>query len=379
MIFRDQQPRRLTISRRQMLSTSVTMGSAIAMGGQSALADEASQPAATTPRPEPERSAAAELITADAEAAIRRGLDHMRRQQISSGTGRGRFGTSGYSGGVGVCALGGLAFMSAGSAPGDGPHAKQVDRCIDFILRNASPDSGYIDATRFGRSNDQMYGHGLATLFLAQVYGMTPRKEVARALRMAVDLICKCQNNEGGWRYRPTKSDADVSITICQIMALRAARDAGLHVPIEVRNKCMEYLRKCQTAEGCFQYTARGGRKSVALTAAGVVSLYSAGVYEGPAIEKAIAWLKKHPLATNTSRDVAGRNYYYAMYYSAQAMWQIGGETWTNWYCAIRDKLLRDQASNGSWSDSSIGAEFGTAIGLITLNTPNNYLPIFSK
>jgi hypothetical protein len=45
----------------------------------------------------------------------------------------------------------------------------------------------------------------------------------------------------------------------------------------------------------------------------------------------------------------------------------------------MRDKLVRDQQSDGSWNDPSIGPEFGTGAGLIIMNIPNNYLPIFSK
>lgn len=362
----------LLLTRRRMMLAAAGLGMSAAIE-QCAPADEAAE--SRPLRPEPPR-AGAELITADAQRAIQRALTRLARRQIHSGRSKGCFGTSGYSSGVATCSLAGLAFMSAGSPPGDGPYGKHVDRCTDFVVRSTQ-DTGFISP--IGHSNDQMYGHGLATLFLTQVYGMTQREDVGRKLRKAVDLICKCQNDEGGWRYQPTKSSADLSITICQIMALRAARDAGLHVPIQVRNKCMEYVKKCQTSEGCFQYTLRGGRKSAALTAAGVVSLYSAGIYEGPEIEKAIAWLKKHPLATNTSRSTAGRNYYYAMYYCAQAMWQVGGDTWKDWYIAMRDKLISEQAGDGSWTDPSIGPEFGTAIGLIVLNTPNNYLPIFAK
>ena len=362
------------LSRRRMLLTSAGLGMCtLAAHRTTAEEDVSSSPAKL--RPEPKR-AGAELITSETQRAIQRGLEFLARKQIKSGRGAGSFGTSGYASGVAVCSLSGLAFMSAGSAPGEGRYSKYVDRCIEFIVKSTQ-DTGFISAP--GQSNDQMYGHGLATLFLAEVYGMTQNEEVGKKLRMAVRLICNCQNDDGGWRYQPVKSSADLSITICQIMALRAARDAGLHVPIDVRNKCMEYVKRCHTSEGCFQYTLQGGRKSVALTAAGVVSLYSAGVYEGPEIESAIAWLKQHPLATNTSRSTAGRNYYYAMYYASQAMWQIGDDTWKDWYTAMRDKLLREQATDGSWTDPSIGSEFGTAIGLIVLNTPNNYLPIFAK
>ena len=45
-------------------------------------------------------------------------------------------------------------------------------------------------------------------------------------LTRAVQLIIETQNAEGGWRYHPHRADADLSVTICQIMALRAARNA---------------------------------------------------------------------------------------------------------------------------------------------------------
>lgn len=365
------------ITRRRLLLAAAGIGTGVALGGHTTWADETAD-VATTPafRPEPQR-AGTELITADAQRAIARAIAFLKAKQVTAGRGKGCFGAGGYASGVAVCSLSGLAFMTAGSAPGEGPLGKHIDRCIEFIIRSTQP-TGYI-APGAGHSNDQMYGHGLATLFLAQVYGMTDREDAGDKLRKAVELICSCQNDEGGWRYQPTKSSADLSITICQINALRAARDAGLHVPIEIRNNCMKYVMKCQTSTGVFQYTLKGGRKSVALTAAGVVSLYSAGVYEGPEIESAIKWLKENPMHTNTSRSTVGRNYYYAMYYAAQAMWQIGGDTWKDWYTALRDKLIGEQAGDGSWTDPSIGQEFATAIALITLNTPNNYLPIFAK
>ena len=36
----------------------------------------------------------------------------------------------------------------------------------------------------------------------------------------AVNLIVDTQNAEGGWRYQPQRRDADISVTICQVMAL---------------------------------------------------------------------------------------------------------------------------------------------------------------
>ena len=351
-----------SINRRQMVMGSAGLAMASACG--SALSQEAK------PRPEPER-AGAELITGDAQRAINRAQQYLARKQIKVGRGKGAFGTSGYSSGVATCSLAGLGFMAAGNPPGQGPYGKSVDLCIEYIV-SCVQDTGFITATG-GGSNDQMYGHGFATLFLAEVYGMTMREDVAKKLKLAVDLICRCQNDQGGWRYQPTKSSADLSITICQIMALRAARDAGLHVPIEVRNKCLDYVKKSQNADGSFRYTISGGGGTFPLTAAGIVSLYSAGIYEGEDIDKAIKWLERQ--GTSSSHG----HYFYGQYYAVQAMWQAGGEHWKKSYTGIRDKLINDQQSDGSWNDPSIGPEFGTGAGLIIMNMPNNYLPIFSK
>ena len=76
-----------------------------------------------------------------------------------------------------------------------------------------------------------MYGHGFATLFLAECYGMTLRARHPRKAGQGGQFDRQHQNNEGGWRYHPQRRDADISVTICQIMALRAARNAGLPSP----------------------------------------------------------------------------------------------------------------------------------------------------
>src|SRR6185436_15232638 len=117
---------------------------------------------------------------------------------------------------------------------------------------------------------------------------------VGEKLRKAVKLTCACQNDAGGWRYQPQKSDADLSVTICQIMGLRAARDAGIDVPDEVRTKCIDYVKKSQNADGGFRYQISGGTSTFPLTATRIVSLYSAGIYTGDAIEKGLSWLLKH-------------------------------------------------------------------------------------
>ncbi len=314
----------------------------------------------------------AELVNEAAQRAIDRGLGYLARRQVRSGANRGAFGNSSYSCGVAVASLGGLALMCNGSAPGDGKFGAEVDRCVDFVLSQVR-DDGYI-ARRDNAANENMYGHGFAMLFLAQAYGMTQKVQIEEKLRKAVELTIRTQNNAGGWRYQPAKSDADLSITVCQIMGLRAARDAGIHVPDETREQCIEYVKKSQNDNGSFRYVLQGGHSTFAMTAAGVNSLYSAGIYDSEQVKKGLKYLMQFKTGATTNDG----HFFYAHYYAVQAMWHAGGDYWNEWYPFIRDTLTVQQATDGSWQSAMAGPEFGTAMACIILQIPWNFLPVFA-
>ena len=166
-------------------------------------------------------------ITPQQQRAVERGLAYLASRQTREGA----FGGGGgaYGRHAGITALGGLAFMSAGNLPGRGRYGDNVQKCLDFILGAVQP-TGLIASDQ---SHGAMYGHGFAALFLAEVYGMTGDDAVKDKLQKSITLIVKVQNKEGGWRYQPVPLDADISVTIAQVMALRAARDAGIKVPKE--------------------------------------------------------------------------------------------------------------------------------------------------
>ena len=320
-----------------------------------------------------------ELVTPETKTAISRGLRFLANRQVSSGEFAGAFGTTGYASGPAVTALAGLAFMCSGSTPYGGPYESNIRKCTSYMLRHTS-DKGYINARGAQASN--MYGHGYGMLYLSQAYGMAGTREIEDKLRLALDMTCKVQNDRGGWRYAPSKQEGDLSITICQIMALRAAHDAGMFVSEEVRDKTLDFVYKSQKPDGSFQYMLRGGRISLALTAAGVVSLYSAGIYEGEKIEKALKWLfdRKPTGRGGGGASVSPMNYYYAHYYGVQAMWHAQikhPHYWNEWYPAIRDELL-GKANDGVWDDPRVCREFATAMCCIILQIPYNYVPVFT-
>lgn len=318
--------------------------------------------------PAPDTSAAE--MARPADGSIERGLKFLAAQQNGDGTFRsGQFGNN-----PAIVGLAGMSFLSSGSAPDRGPYGTQISRCIDYLLSITRGD-GFI-APHDGLSQGPMYGHGFATLFLAEAYGMSHRDDLRDSLARSIDLIVRTQNKEGGWRYNPEPVDADISVTICQIMALRAARNAGIHVPKSTVEACEEYVKKCQEPDGGFSYTLQNRGSMFPRSAAGVVALYSAGIYEGPEIEKGLKYLEQFtPRQGQITREA---HYFYGQYYAVQAMWHAGGDRWDSWYPSIRDALIEAQRPDGSWQDT-VSPEYATAMALIILQVPNNMVPIFQR
>jgi prenyltransferase beta subunit len=313
---------------------------------------------------------AAEQVTPETDRAIESGLAWLGKQQNPDGS----YGSGAYRGNIAVTALAGLAFMANGSSPGRGPYGPQIDKALQYVMDNTT-NAGFIAVPNAG-THGPMYSHGFGTLFLAEAYGMSRKAEIREKLTNAVRLIIDTQNPEGGWRYQPVPRDADLSVTICQINALRAARNAGLYVPKETVEACIRYVKQSQNSDGGFRYMIQGGASAFPRSAAGVVALYSASVYDADEIKKGVDYLKQFMPEIKFGQRYS--HYYYGHYYAAQAMWIRGGEDWNTWYPAIRDELVRRQLPTGFWQDS-ICPEYGTAMALIILQMPNNYLPIFQR
>ena len=167
-------------------------------------------------------------------------------------------------------------------------------------------------------------------------------------------------------------------MTVCQVMALRAAHNTGIAVPRETIDRAVGYIVRCQNPDGGFKYQAlAGGESAFPRSAAALVALFTSGVTIGPVIEGGLRYVQQFRPGEPTPQD---RGYYfYAQYYAVQAAWHAGGEVWKIWYPALRDELLRQQLAEGQWTDPIISPEYATAMALIALQLPNNYLPIFQR
>jgi hypothetical protein len=338
----------------------------------------------------PAGAMARHMITPAAQQAIDQGLAYLEGAQHQDGS----YGTNQHRGNVAIASLAGLAFMAGGSQPGRGRYGRSVTRALEFVLSQERPNQPGFLFNSNAVLHGPMYGHGFGTLFLAEAYGMVSNRQLRERLRgtlsRAVQLIITSQNGEGGWRYQPRRADADLSVTICQIMALRAARNAGFAVPRSVADACTRYVKNCQDihGDGGFRYMQQGGPTGFARTAAGVVALYSAGVYKGEAVQKGLDYLLRNCRPGNMNQNPFRHDfrdmqlhYYYGHYYAAQAMWTGGGRYWQEWFPAIRDELIAhpDRQRDGSWYDRRICPHYATAMACIILQIPNNYLPILQR
>lgn len=306
--------------------------------------------------------------TPQLQVAVDSGLAWLARQQERDGS----FGSqSQYGRHVGITALACLAFVGEGSLPGRGRYASNVEAGLNFILNSASEQSGLVAAeTSYG----PMYGHGFATLFLGEMYGMSRRSDLREKLEKAVALIVRTQNDQGGWRYHPVRSDADLSVTICQVMALRSARNAGIEVPKGTIDRAIKYVHDSQNPDGGFRYMLDSAGSMFARSAAGVAALYYAGIHDDETTRKGLAYLKKFTPGKTQEQT----HYFYGHYYAAQAMYLAGDEHWRTWWPAIREELIAKQTEEGYWHGQA-GSEYGTAMALIILQMPKQTLPIFQK
>lgn len=303
---------------------------------------------------------------------------------------------------LGVTALAGMAFLAGGHLPGEGPYGEVVQGALDFVLSSVSED-GYITC-----NGSRMYSHAFSLLFLAEVYGMTGNAILRDRLDRAVEFTFKSQNAVGGWRYAPGAQDSDMSITVCQVVALREARNIGIKVPKTHIDKALKYVMdsavtRPASERGAFLYQHKDvpfNRNSFALTAAGLTTIYQAGLYTNgdvqrfcrdnsigriPNINDCLTYLEQSYNAVLQDYD-DHYFYFYGNYYAAQAMYTRGGEMWRNWYAMVRDDLLeRSLRSTGargpetSWRARYVGDVFSTAIAAVILQVPKHYLPIFQR
>jgi hypothetical protein len=308
---------------------------------------------------------------ATVDQAVQKGLAALLRMQAADGS----FGDAAPT------ALAGMALLAGGHTPTRGAFHDQSARCLRALMAKQDRRNGYLG------DGGQMYAHGFATLYLAESYGMAPDENVRRALEAATDLIQSAQNQEGGWRYQPNPTDADISVTICQVMALRAAWNAGIGTDTTVAaiRKAITYVRGCANADGSFNYIRSGGgwgtegAEGIPRASAGAMSLIGSGVTDpkDATLGPALAFIRRNYPGHLKGQ---GNYFWYGQYYCAQAMFHSPDPTdWDGYWRQAAPAIMRQQGADGRWTQGESTAAYATAMALIILQVPNQYLPIFQR
>ncbi len=319
-------------------------------------------------------------VTPEQVVAIDKGLKWLANNQYSSGG-------IGSTCQVAFTGVAGLAFLASNSTPVRGLYAKQVRQCLKFILRCSHKASGYInEASGRGLGGSGMHGHGYATWFLAEIYGMCGDmvdmgdESLKERLQKSINIIEQSQDPNGGWTYEPQPYGHEGSVTVTQVQALRSARNAGLTVKKQVIDKGIDYIRKSTMADGTIAYSlgSRGSGGTYALTAAGMCVFALYGVYDSPEVKRGMAALMEF---LKGQRGRGGHHDYYAALYAGQACFYAKSrdmEFWTRGFQTIRNELLQSQnKTTGCWEQDGYGGAFGTACATLVLQIPYRYLPIF--
>lgn len=299
-----------------------------------------------------------ELVQPEVERMYKKGMDWLVKNQTDKGNWKDT-----YGGQPAVVGLAVVALLAHGEDPNTGPYALTIKRGLDFILSQQNDKNGYI--------GNSMYNHGFGTLALAEAYGHVHDARLGPALQKAVELILAAQarNAYGAWRYSPETSDADTTVSGAQMVALFAARNAGIGVPEENINKGIRFFLLCQGADGGVGYTGPdSGNAPRTAIAALVMAL--AKQKNSKAFLAATRFLGSAPREDHY--------FHYYLYYAAQAYFHTSPKAWREWNAVNIKALNATQNPDGSW-EGSFGTSFTTSACLLSLALNYRFLPIYER
>ena len=366
--------------------------------------------------------------TAESEAAVELSLQWLSKMQSPDGhwdaetygAGKVRVDENGverdYAGrdaDTGVTALVILSFLGAGYTHEQGKYAVEVDRALDWLIRQQNGEGSLSgDARHYAR----MYCHAMATYALAEAVGMQDsmimgpivdpavfstgmnssaaasqavmaqqgvapfgmalastvafnaqaeatawkmRKvddiRLGSALRKAVIYTLSQQDpDSGGWRYK-FGQEGDVSMFGWQMMSLKSADIAGVNIHPTVRDRMIKFLDSVRQGDnlGLFGY-----RRSVEINGKETEPISPVMTAEALFCQQMLGY----PRESSSNREavqyllrnmprLSQLNLYY-WYYGTLAMYQYGGKPWEDWNAVVRDTLIGEQRRTGPYAGS---------------------------
>jgi hypothetical protein len=329
----------------------------------------------------------------DVENSVDRGLEFLSQAQKPDGCFNGDL--TAEPGITGLCVM---AFLSRGHLPGEGIYGENLSRSVEYLLSSQQKD-GLIARDR--HKFHAAYSHGIGALVLAELYGMAELGDEARhriVIERAIDFCSHRYSqpkanadDEGGWRYlqRHAVSDSDLSVTSWNLMFLRSAKNSGFNIDPALVEDALVYMQGLYDRDRrTFRYENHTDDPefihSRGMAAAGVLSLSLAGKHNTDMAQGAAAYILRRPYDQYTM-PIAGEQYpCYGAFYCSQAMYQMGGKYWREFFPTLSATIVKAQQDDGSWTLRSglelhCGVSYMTALSVLALTPSYQMLPIFQR
>jgi hypothetical protein len=241
-----------------------------------------------------------------------------------------------------------LSFLAHGETPSSREFGPTVEKALRWLLDQQK--EGGLFGIGFRHGTDLGYTHLIVTYALCEAAAITRIPAVLRSAEKALQRIIDGQLANGGWDYAFKKSDrADVSLISWCVQALKAGQLAGLNNPgleeaMVAAGKCLTTTLYQQSGIFLYDTTKKSLSRPIVsgLTSVGVLSLQIIG---DPASDRELAqssaWLAKN--ARFSWNEPWGRSPLYYLYYTTQAMFRMGGNTWNAWNRQFAPEVVAHQ------------------------------------
>ena len=310
------------------------------------------------------------------DRSIRKALEFLRKQQSRDGAVGGNVKTA-------MTSLAVMAHLAAGVTPDDPEHGAWMRRGLLYVL-GQQDENGYLGS----QDGSRMYGHGIATLMLAEALGMTRDDDLEERLRVSLERavavtvnaakVRKSGGHEGGWRYQPNEDKSDLSLSGWQLMSLHATQQVGISVPEDVIKGAVAYAKRLTTADGKVGYESPG-QDHPALRGLSLISLVIGHLQDAPEVAKVVARIHSDPITWQ------GQWFFYRVYYDAVGMARAAPEQWEAYGTKIEKMLVEHQNQDGSWptppggNEGDQGPVYCTSMALLALTVNRHVLPAYQR
>ncbi len=302
---------------------------------------------------------------------------------------------------AGISAFAALAFLGHGVLPSQNssPTSNGEDQASAFSDR-AGP--ALHRALSYLLDCNDVWSLAIGTEAIAEAAVLTGDDVYREAVPERVAKLLKRGGEDGGFGYATgMRKGSDVPYTALVVVALLAARDAGVDLPEGIPADIDRFLDSLEASDGKLAYlldgrsygytpTTYNGHCAAALRECLKVDL--SGTRHRAHLRLVCGELPRWKLEFETL-DVPGRGRIEVQlgnlsmlqwYFGLMAMYQAGGQSWKEWFGRVQSELVDHQENNGckrgSWEPLGTyerqtgGRVLSTALGALMLEQPCRHL-----